>query len=274
MIANLCAAVQIAYRCKGYRPKAVTVGRTIEWFRQFPKDQHAALRCIARSIQFINEQQLIEDLRDLNRRLLRKLEEGGVKPENVIYASFHDAGSSSAAVLNLVRDACGLEKLGCKFIHASAQALHDTTAKLAVGAIVYIDDFIGSGKQFCAVREFLAQYIVGNFSEFLLAHTICEEGISELARRNSVEPMPAKIHGRTERPLHEYCAILPDKVKDDLRRYCRALSREYGLGFHGLATMVVYYRNAPNTVPLLLRGARNQTLCRGIVPRTTDLDVV
>ncbi len=37
--------------------------------------------------------------------------------------------------------------------------------------------------------------------------------------------------------------------------------------------MVVLYRNAPNSVPALLRGSQNQVPFAGIFPRTTDMPV-
>jgi hypothetical protein len=72
--------------------------------------------------------------------------------------------------------------------------------------------------------------------------------------------------------LHDLGAILKDDVKEQLRERAFEINRGSGLGFQSLASMVVYYRNAPNTVPLLLRGKRGQQTFRGILPRTTDLD--
>jgi hypothetical protein len=216
---------------------------------------------------------MMADLKALNERLLARLAKAGVTPDRVIYASFDDAGSSSAAILNLLRDACGLEAKRCRFVDAgNVRKLHEMTTSSGFGAIIYVDDFIGTGNQFSKSRDFVSEYIIGNFSEFLLVHTICEEGIGELARRGSVEPLSARVHSRMERPLHELATLLTEEDKTALRRYCMGLHQVHGLGFRKLATMVVYYRNSPNTVPLLIRGSRGQVVCRGILPRTTDLD--
>lgn len=273
MIANWWIAIVLAYKLRGYRPQPVTVARVREWFGQFPRGQHAALRQVLRAVRYVDERRMVSELHELNERLLRKLDRAGVPANHVIYVSFDDAGSSSGAILNLLRDSSRLEARKCRLIDAKdTGGLHRVTSELENGAIVYVDDFIGTGNQFCKTREFAAQFIVGNFSEFLLAHTICEEGISELSRRNSVEPVPCNVHGRSERPLHELGSILSEGNKEALRRYCLALHKKFGLGYRMMATMVVYYRNAPNTVPLMIRGSLGQAVCRGILPRTTDLD--
>src|SRR5579872_5766395 len=45
----------------------------------------------------------------------------------------------------------------------------------------------------------------------------------------------------------------------------------FGLGFGGLASVVVMYHNCPNNVPLILRGSLGQRTFRGILPRSSDL---
>ncbi len=273
MLSNLVASILVARRLREYRPQQVNVSSVLDWIGQFQKRHHSALRRILKALQFVGEKQMTTEMRDLNETLLVRLASKGVTPSNVIYVSFDDAGSSSASVLNLIRNACLLQNRGCKFIAAKdTLGLHKTTRDLGKGAIVFVDDFIGTGNQFCDEREFLADYVVGTFSEFLLAHTICEEGLNTLGRRNAVEPVSVKVHGRTDRPLHEFSRLLPEPLKQELREYCLLLSPKSGLGYQRLATTVVYYSNSPNTIPLLLRGARSQKLLRGVIPRTTDLD--
>jgi hypothetical protein len=240
--------------------------------QQFPSDHKKAVQLLLEHVHFVSESDMVSELRELNNQLLVDLEERGVPANHVIYVSFHEAGSSSAAVLNLVRDACGLELKRCSFVDASnARGLHETTSRLGKGAIVYVDDFIGTGNQFCTTHEFVSQHVVGTFSEYLLVHAICEEGVSRVARATSVDPVAVRIHGRAERPLHEFSYALPGQMREKLRAYCLGMNRQFGLGYKSLATSIVYYRNSPNTVPLVLRGSRGQTPLRGLVPRTTDL---
>lgn len=273
-VSDITAALLIARRFRDYRPIRVTTKRVLEWVRQYPKELRPALWRLLRAVSFVSEAQMVADLQRTNERLIARLKSLGVDERRIIYVSFHEAGSSSAAVLNLIRDRCLLENRGCKFVDANnVRGLHDVTSAVGSGAIVYVDDFVGSGKQFSDVREFLAQHLVGNFSEYLLVHTICEEGIGELGKRNGVEPVAVGIHGRGQRPLHDMCTILSDEDWEQLRKHSLSIHEKAGLGFKRMATMVVFYRNAPNSVPLILRGNRGQSPLIGVVPRTTDLGV-
>jgi hypothetical protein len=174
-------------------------------------------------------------------------------------------------MLNLLRDAARLQNSECKLIDGNnSLLLNKITNQLSEGAIVYVDDFAGTGKQFCDTRKFISQYVVGNFAEFLLVPCICEEAIFRLGKEG-IDFYSGRVHYRAERPLHENSTILDAATKERLRQLCLGLHSKMGLGFGSLATMVVLYRNAPNTLPLLFRGNLEQRSFLGIFPRTTDL---
>ncbi len=112
--------------------------------------------------------------------------------------------------------------------------------------------------------------MVGTFSEFFLVPVICEEAHRRIAQAGVV-PVTSLQHTVDQRPLHRSSAILSEDSKKDLVDVCKQVNPKAGLGFDDLATMVVFYRNAPNTVPLLFRGSLQQLPYRGIFPRTDDL---
>ena len=118
----------------------------------------------------------------------------------------------------------------------------------------------------------MAEYIVGSFSEFFLLPCICEEAVTRM-EEIGVESRAGFVHRRDERPLRPECRFLPE----DRRLRLIELSRENwgnrrkSLGFGRLATNVIFYRNAPNTTPLIFRGSLGQHPYHGIVPRFDDL---
>jgi hypothetical protein len=142
--------------------------------------------------------------------------------------------------------------------------------EIGEGALIYVDDFLGTGNQFAKERDFVASTIVGTFSEFVLAPSICEEAIYEIGKRG-VEAFTGHVHSKAERPLHANSAFFEREEKLRLEMVCKGINKNGSLGYKGLATMVVLYRNAPNTVPACLRGSLNQKPFKGIFPRTTDL---
>jgi hypothetical protein len=226
---------------------------------------------LLRAIIYYSERDTTKVLVQLNERLLARLGRQGIAPDKVIYVQVHDAGSSSPALLNMLRDAARLERKRCRFLDGrDTLRLHDTTNELGEGAIVYVDDFVATGNQFCQARDFAADYIVGNFAEFLLLPCICEEAMYQLGKRG-VEAITNRIHMKHERPLHPESTLFDDPTKSRLLELTVPLDDKWGLGYRGLATAVVFYRNTPNTVPLVLRGSLRQDPWHGVLPRTTDL---
>jgi len=241
--------------------------------KQFSQqDEKAALTLLDRII-YLSEKEVEKILVEQNKALVAYLRKSKIPPEKTVYVSLHDAGSSSPVMLNLLRDAAGLERMGCKLIDGNnVLGLNKLTNELAEGAIVYVDDFSGTGRQFCGFRNFISQNIVGNFSEFLLVPCICEEALHRLGKEG-IQPYNGMVHSKADRPLHENSSILDAVTKDRLRQISLGIHGRVGLGFSSLATMVVLYRNAPNTTPLLLRGSLDQRTFVGIFPRTTDKPV-
>lgn len=254
-----------------YRPQPVTTESVWAWLSQFDKADRKVLLRLLSAVIYYSEEETTKTLVQLNDKLFARLAGQGVTPNQIIYVQVHDAGSSSPALLNLLRDEARLERRGCRFLDGrDTLGLHKTTNELGQGAIIYVDDFVATGHQFCTARDFAAEYIVGNFAEFLLLPCICEEAMYELGKRG-VEAFKKHIHSKEERPLHPESSLFDDATKRRLLELAARIDAKWGLGYKGLATAVVFYRNTPNTVPLILRGSLKQDPWRGVLPRTTDL---
>jgi hypothetical protein len=205
-----------------------------------------------------------------NTELMKRLGDVGLSAKKLIYVSFHEAGSSSPVMLNLLRDSANLERLGCRMIDGrNTLGLIKTMNEVGEGALIYIDDFVGSGTQFCTERDFIARNFVGTFSEFIIAPSICEEAFEKLDERG-IQPFAGHKHVKAERPLHAESTVFNEAQRNRIAAVCKGINK-FGLGFQDLATMVVLYRNAPNSVPIMLRGNVNQSPYFGIFPRWMDL---
>jgi hypothetical protein len=176
-------------------------------------------------------------------------------------------------MLNLLRDGARLERFGCRMIDGrDSLGLNRLTNALGEGALIYVDDFLGTGNQFCQERDFVIKSVIGPFSEFLLVPFICEEAIYNIAERG-IEAFAGHVHSKVERPLHDNSPLMDPDSKQRMIDICNGISPKMGLGYGQLATMVVLYRNAPNSIPAIFRGSRDQTPFAGIFPRTTDLPI-
>lgn len=266
-----CLAVR---RFQGYRPQPVTFQTYSRWIRQFKQSDRKNIAKLLSNIVYISEADVKKSLIEQNAVLMRRLEKAGVSPDKIIYVQVHDAGSSSPVMLNMLRDAAGLEQRGCRFLDSNnSLGFYKTTNELGSGALIYVDDFVGSGNQFSKARAFAAEYIAGSFSEFLLSPCVCEEGLGKLGEIG-VEPFAGHVHAKVDRPLHENSNVLDPTTKRRLIEVCEEIDPKNGLGYKKTAAMVVLYRNAPNNLPVLFRGNETQKPFVGILPRTTDLPLL
>ena len=266
-------SIRACLRYTDYKPQPLTWLAARRWVMQFDrKDRRLAERLLS-SVIYLSESRTRDILVEQNAALMKRLFDAGLKATQLIYVQIHDAGSSSPVMLNLLRDAAGLEKMGCRFLDAhDSMRLIKTMNEIGEGALIYVDDFLGTGNQFSKERDFVASTIVGTFSEFILAPSICEEAIYEIGKRG-VEAFTGHVHSKAERPLHANSPLFKRDEKVRLELVCKGINKNGSLGYKGLATMVVLYRNAPNTVPACLRGSLNQKPFKGIFPRTTDFPV-
>jgi len=253
-----------------YRPQPVTTASVMEWLRPYRRGERKALIRILSSLRYLTEEETKKTLVTLNGALLRRLNGSGIAPKDVIYVQVHDAGSSSPVMLNLLKDFAHLERLGCKLIDSKdATGFSKLFNTIESGAVVYVDDFAGTGNQFCGVRDILAGLIPTTFVEFVIMPGMCEEAYRRIVQRG-IEPYTGFIHSKADRPLDESSGILDSRTRSLVRELCRQVAPPVGLGYKEIASHVVFYRNAPNTIPAVLRGSRGQHPYPGLFPRTDD----
>jgi hypothetical protein len=225
------------------------------------------------SVIYISERETKRILLHQNQVLMDVLAKAGLSSKKLIYVSVDEAGSSSPVMLSILRNGAGLEQRGCKLLDSrDVLGIRDATSSLEEGAIVYVDDFVGSGDQLCTSRTSALQGVIGNFSEFLLVPCICEEGFKRL-NALGVTVYAGHIHAKAERPLHEHSHVFDPPTKTRLIEICKGIRPKFGLGYQNMATMVVLYRNAPNGIPAVLRGSDKCRPFMGLFPRYRDLPV-
>lgn len=269
---RIIPSIKAALRFRDYKPRPLTFLSARRWVLQFDKEVQTDALTLLDNVIYLSESDTKRILVEQNEALMKRLADAGLPAKKLIYVQIHDPGSSSPVMLNLLRDACNLERRGCRFMDSRTPlALSKLMNELGEGALIYIDDFVGTGNQFCEARDFaMKNTAITTFSEFLLVPSICEEAIYQIAARG-IEAFAGHVHSKAERPLHDNSHILHPEAKERLRQVCKGISPRMSLGYKDLATMVVLYRNAPNSVPAMLRGNLNQAPIRGIFPRASDL---
>jgi len=196
-------SLKAALRFHDYQPQHVTVASATRWMKQIDKKDLKLAWKLLDKVIYLSEAETKKILVHQNSVLMSNLHKAGLPPKKLIYVQTDDAGSSSPMMLGILRNAAGLEQLGCTLLDGrDAFGINEATKRLEEGAIIYIDDFVGSGIQLNKARTFLMQSVVGSFSEFLIVPSICEEGLSKLTDLG-VTVYTGHIHAKAERPLHE-----------------------------------------------------------------------
>lgn len=268
---RLFYSIKAALRFRDYDPYPVTLRSAHKWLGQFEPQDRRVMGSLLNNVIYFSKDHTKRTLLKLNDQLLQRLANDGIQAKKVIYVAFHEAASSSHMMLGLLRDVALLEQRGCRlFVAQDVRGLKEITDQLEGGAIVYVDDFIGSGRQFCGSRDFWMQYVFGNFNEFMLAPTICEEGQKQLLDRG-IDVIADTIHKKADRALLDENTSISFENRKRAIEICNKINPKMPLGVDQLATMVVFYRNAPNQIPAFLRGNKNLKPFCGLFPRTTDL---
>lgn len=272
MLAYLRASWRCAVHYRGYEPSRLSPLSALHWVRQFPGHLRPHLLALLSHVVYVSKRQAVRTLVAENEKILRALAAAGTGSSSVVYVGTDDAGSSSHIMLNALRNAARLEQRGFKhYLNWSDQERLLKLIRLEPDiAIIYVDDFAGTGRQFCRSRDFFASHFPRPFPEFFLLVACCEEAAERLDDR-AVSLRTGLMHRKSERPLHPDSHLLPEPVKAAMREFAISMHAKYGLGYQGLATMVVLFSNTPNTVPLIVRGSFGQDPIRGIFPRLNDL---
>lgn len=255
------------FRLREYEPNRdrLSVCRVGNWVKQFPREYRDDAARLAANLDFLSKKWIVSELIRLNSEIEKRLNADDVPPSNIVYVALDDPASSSPAMCKLLRDQGGLSSR--KFVPAtSGTEISGVTGRLDTGAIVYVDDFAGTGSQFKAARADVLEYINGTFPEFFLVPCICDEAMIDIEDRGVVV-VSGKVHTKSERPLLPESSFLPEEARFRLANYSYKKWGQQSLGFNNLATNVIPFHNSPDTTPIIFRGERGQRSWFGIVPR-------
>lgn len=270
-----CLDIWRAYRrLRDYEPNngRLTLRRVRNWVNQFPKTSRDDVARLAANLEYFSRNWIVRNLETLNAQIAARLSEDGIQASNIVYVALDDPASSSPAMCKLLRDQGGLS--GAKFVAAtSGLEITKVTSRLGTGAIVYVDDFSGTGQQFITARQDVRENIAGTFSEFFLLPCICEEALTKVEDQDVVA-MYHRRHTKVERPLLSEGAFLDKAARARLVKHSENTWGIGCLGFEMLATNVVFSHAAPDTTPIMFRGDRGQYPWFGIVPRWAEIEDV
>lgn len=257
---------------KDYTPVKVDYQRYQKWIAQFDAEEQSNVLDALSHIKYFSREYTRTILEGLNNQLVSKLAKEGIIQKNIIYITLSDPGSSSQIMMNLLRDAAGLERRSRILDSRDLMRLTEAVTSSLSGVIVYVDDFSQTGNQFLTERDRLIKSIpaITFMGEYLLIPCICEEAYYAI-RNAQVEVIKKEIHDKNQRPFHPENLSFPVQKREKIFELCKKIDPTAPLGYKGTASMIVYFNNTPNGTPVFLRGDVGQKKYIGLLPSNKDL---
>src|SRR5260370_4260572 len=135
-------SLKAALRFRDYHPRPVSIASATRWMKQLKKEDLKLACKLLDKVIYFSEAETKKILLHHNRLLMSNLHKAGLPAKKLIYLQTDDAGSSGPMMLGMLRNAAGLEQLGCTLLDGrDALGINEATKRLEEGAIIYIDDF-------------------------------------------------------------------------------------------------------------------------------------
>jgi hypothetical protein len=263
---------QVVARFGSYQPQAVDREKIRIWLRQFdPQDFDLALR-ILESVQFYDLPRLLNLLSTLHRAIkANAAAEGFRRNEEFVFLPIGRTGDSGYEIVNRYRNINRLGHTRVTFAQVVElqQILYEAATSDGRKVLVFLDDFVGTGKQVCDFWEdVLSQHVHPSIPMYLGTALACEAGIEVIQQRTPLRVIAVHIVQR--RHLFSQTDLFTPAEKDRLTNVYGQIGNPT-LGVGGLGVLVAFAHGCPNNTLGVLRGSKRQRRWRGILPRFDDI---
>ncbi len=242
-------------RFEGYR-YGITDARLTEWLEQFGQADRDTAARILDAVEFISNEEIHAAFRSLLRKLpgwhLRKTKRAG---RFAFVAFSQTAGESGDSMLHQFRLANNLTQryydplfIGRSEIARGRFGGDDT--------IVFLDDFVGSGKQAVGAWSRMFQELtagIGNVYLFTIA--AFATGAHRIKEQTRIELVTHRHLGTRDSVPMDDCAHFSTQEKKRILHYCKIASPEKPWGFSECGLIIVLSHQCPNNSISILHSA-------------------
>lgn len=265
-------AYRLSKRFRSYEPRPVTPIVAFRYLRQFPRDLRHEITQVLGRVSYLTSAQVKESLFDECRIAITRLLQAGIQEANILIVPAHATGESAVHSLNLIRDSLAVEFPELRFHEAGPAAARDLVRMRAESAVIFLDDFIGTGDQFTDSLIAWTSALAGRTTRFILvAAVVCSEGKARIEDRGALV-QPGLIHSSDDRFLAVCLSACGEESMKRLAVLACELQSRMPFGHGNGGSMVVLSRNSPTNLPLLLRGSDGQRVWFGLFPRKDQVE--
>jgi len=245
------------------------VPHIIKWLGQFQAQHRRLLLRLAKAVQYYSSTAINNELRALGRLVTQAIDQEDIPQNSVFYVPGGRAGESGQDIARRYRNVNGLRRRTDQFV--DLLELPGRLFKSKKVMVVFLDDFVGTGKQMCDYwRDVVSQVVPEYLPLYLGVVAAFPDGIQRIERDTPLTVVAVHTLTNRQQLLSAGNALFNKSEKQTLRQYCeRWANHPHGHG--DIAALVSFCHGTPNNAPSVIRGCERQRPNRGLLPGWDDL---
>jgi hypothetical protein len=251
---------------------SITLSDLLSWLDNFEKDDQKLAYDLLLVLEFITFNELQYRFDDLLKQIFKDIP----KNENIIILPFGKVGKSGSIITYIIKNTSAFKSRKRKNVD-NVLLTHDYKYINArnYNHIIFIDDFIGSGKTFCDEyknnNDIEAWIFYNRISKvYLLSSIIMKEAQDRIKKRFSYIQIKSderyKIFDSNTSPLKAFKNL--NAIKTMAYKYGKSI-RENPYGFESTESLLSFFHGTPNnTLPIIWSAKSNW---KPLFPRKSDI---
>ena len=255
-----------------YQPQAVNRAKLFQWLGQFDAAHYALALKLFETVEYYDLPRTHALLRQLHPAIKAQLKGDGFAMDDVYFVGLGAAGKSGHEIAYRYRVLNRVELARMKLVPELPDIIYEAATKGKRLAVVFLDDFIGSGKTVTDYWGLLTQIlsIPPRPAMYVGCCVACELGIERIEAIPTAPFQVVAVHNVPDRLMLGRSNVFTNTEKQIIRQYCVQVGNQ-AQGFGNIELMLAFAHGAPNNTLSALRGSKGQNPWRGILPRFNDL---
>jgi len=224
---------------------------------------------LAKALTYYSMHSLTGLMRSLKETIDAQINLEPVERSSVFYVPLGRLEESGSDIVRRFRNANRLHSQKSQF--KEVIELQDVLIKVQSPVFVFMDDFVGTGKQVSDTwRDSLSQVVPEFIPMYLAVVAAFKEGIKKIEAETPLRVLCVHPLGTRVQLMESAFLVLSKHEKATVKAYCdKAGNQPLGFGDRGLLVSFAY--GTPNNTISVIRGSKGQDPWLGLLPTWEDL---
>lgn len=264
--------MRISARFRDYKPRRITPLIAFRFLAQFPRRERKIVVRLLDHICYIKHSEAVQNVLSEVMQIVNKLVHDGTREELIFVVPASKAGKSSVVMFEEISARIRQMFPSLSFLSDGATTgIRDQIPFRSQSAVIFVDDFVGTGEQFQGSLKAWTEVLEGRDSRFfLVVAAACEEG-KRRVEDGGAQVCSTVMHDANERMWAKCRTALSEEAWNQFAVLACELHSKAPFGHKNGGSMIVLERHCPNNVALVLRGTYGQRVWLGLFPRYDQL---